>query len=121
MNISPLERARRYIAKCLPAISGQSGHNATFYVAAVLVHGFALGEADALVLLREFNQRCLPPWSEGELIHKIKSAANAAPIMMRFTSRVCSTASSPRPAAIATCAPFSSEWTAVMGGGGIDP
>ena len=41
------------------------------------MHGFALGEADALVLLREFNQRCLPPWSEGELIHKIKSAANA--------------------------------------------
>ena len=77
MKATPLERARRYIAKCLPAISGQSGHNATFYVAAVLVHGFALGEADALVLLREFNQRCLPPWSEGELIHKIKSAANA--------------------------------------------
>jgi hypothetical protein len=62
LKATPLERARRYIAKCLPAISGQSGHNATFYVAAVLVHGFALGEADALVLLREFNQRCLPPW-----------------------------------------------------------
>ena len=83
MKLSSIERARRYIAKCLPAISGQSGHNATFYVAAVLVHGFALGEADALVLLREFNQRCLPPWSEGELIHKIKSAANAAHLLPR--------------------------------------
>ena len=83
MKATPLERARRYVAKCLPAISGQSGHNATFYVAAVLVHGFALGEADALVLLREFNQRCLPPWSEGELIHKIKSAANAAHLLPR--------------------------------------
>ena len=49
----------------------------------MLVHGFALGEADALVLLREFNQRCLPPWSEGELIHKIKSAANAAHLLPR--------------------------------------
>jgi hypothetical protein len=77
MKASPLDRARRYFAKCPPAISGQSGHNATFYVAAVLVHGFALGEADALMLLKEFNQRCLPPWSEGELIHKITSAANA--------------------------------------------
>jgi hypothetical protein len=67
----------------LPAISGQRGHDATFYVAAVLVHGFALGEADALVLLREFNQRCLPPWSEGELIHKIKSAANAVHLLPR--------------------------------------
>ena len=83
MKATPLERARRYVAKCLPAISGQSGHNATFYVAAVLVHGFALGEADALVLLREFNQRCLPPWSEGELIHKIQSAANANHLLPR--------------------------------------
>ena len=83
MKLSPVERARRYIAKCLPSISGQGGHNATFYVAVVLVHGFALGEADALMLLREFNQRCSPPWSEGELVHKIKSAANAVHLLPR--------------------------------------
>jgi hypothetical protein len=83
MKLSPMERARLYAAKCLPAVSGQGGHNATFYVAAVLVHGFALAEADALVLLREFNQRCLPPWSEAELIHKIKSAANAVHLLPR--------------------------------------
>ena len=81
MKATPLERARRYVAKCLPAISGQHGHDATFYVACVLVHGFALGEADALALLREFNQRCLPPWSEGELRHKITSAANATHLL----------------------------------------
>jgi hypothetical protein len=67
----------------LPAISGQHGHDATFYVACVLVHGFALGEADALALLREFNQRCEPPWSEGDLIHKIKSAANTVHLQPR--------------------------------------
>jgi hypothetical protein len=83
MKISPFERARRYIAKCLPAISGQGGHSAAFYVACLLVHGFALAEADALVLLREFNQRCLPPWSDAELIHKIQSAANAAHLLPR--------------------------------------
>src|ERR1035441_4572730 len=76
-------RPRRYVAKCPSAISGQGGHNATFHVAAVLAHGFALGGADALTLLKEFNQRCLPPWSEGELIHKIKSAANAAHLLPR--------------------------------------
>jgi hypothetical protein len=83
MNLSPLDRAWRYVAKCPPGISGQGGHNATFHVAAVLVHGFALSEADTLTLLREFNQRCAPPWSEGELIHKIKSAANAAHLLPR--------------------------------------
>jgi hypothetical protein len=75
--IDVTERARRYIAKCPPAISGQGGHNATFHVAAVLVHGFALGESDALTLLREWNGSCVPPWNDGDLIHKIKSAANA--------------------------------------------
>jgi hypothetical protein len=72
-----IERARRYVAKCPPAVSGQGGHDATFHVAAVLVNGFALGEADGLALLREYNTGCLPPWSEAELAHKITSAVGA--------------------------------------------
>jgi hypothetical protein len=75
--IDLIERARRYVAKCPPAVSGQGGHNATFHVATVLVNGFALGEADALALLREYNTGCVPPWNEAELIHKVKSAAVA--------------------------------------------
>jgi hypothetical protein len=71
-----IERARRYVAKCPPAISGQAGHDATFHVACVLLNGFALGEPDALALLREWNQSCLPPWSEAELVHKVRSAAS---------------------------------------------
>jgi len=81
--LNVIERARRYIAKCPPAISGQGGHNVTFHVAAVLVHGFALGETDALALLREWNGSCVPPWSEGDLVHKIKSAAGAVHREMR--------------------------------------
>ena len=77
MTLPVIERARRYIAKCPPAISGQGGHNAAFHVAAVLVHGFALGDGDALTLMREWNRGCLPPWSEAELVHKIRSAGNA--------------------------------------------
>jgi hypothetical protein len=81
--LSVIERARRYVAKLSPAVSGQGGHGATFHVAAVLVHGFALGEADAQALLREYNARCLPPWSEGELVHKVQSAATAEHILPR--------------------------------------
>jgi len=77
MQLPNVERARRYLAKCPPAISGHGGHNATFHVAAVLVNGFALGEADALRLLAEWNSRCLPPWNEAELIHKIRSTTMA--------------------------------------------
>ncbi|HPV11366.1 MAG TPA: hypothetical protein PKW83_11930 [Verrucomicrobiota bacterium] len=72
-----IERARLYIGKCPPAISGQRGHDATFHVAAVLWNGFGLGESETMALLSEYNQRCVPPWSEAELIHKVKSAASA--------------------------------------------
>src|SRR5437016_2996819 len=69
------ERARRYIARCPPAISGAGGHDATYHVAAILVWGFALSEAEALMLLQEWNRNCVPPWSDAELLHKVKSAA----------------------------------------------
>ena len=72
-----MERARRYIAKCPPAISGQGGHNAAFHVASLLVHGFALADADAMALLQAWNRCCQPPWSERELRHKIESAGGA--------------------------------------------
>ncbi len=80
MNVAPLtvtERARLYLAKLPPAISGSGGHNATFRAAAVLTHGFALDGDTALALLREWNANCQPPWRDGELAHKINSAANA--------------------------------------------
>lgn len=73
-----LDRARRYLGRLPVAVSGQGGHKATFRAACVLVHGFALGEADAMSLLREWNQGCQPPWSEGELAHKVTSAVATA-------------------------------------------
>ncbi len=75
--LSILDRARLYVAQMPAAISGQSGHNATFAVACALVHGFALSESDALAILQEYNGRCSPAWSERELVHKIKSVATA--------------------------------------------
>ena len=70
-----VERARKYLAKLPAAISGQDGHGATFHAACVLVMGFDLSVGDALGLLREFNNRCQPQWSEKELVHKVESAA----------------------------------------------
>jgi hypothetical protein len=70
-----VERARRYVAKLPPAISGQRGHDATFHAACVLVMGFGLDESASLALLAEYSQRCSPPWSERELRHKVSQAA----------------------------------------------
>jgi hypothetical protein len=73
MTATPLNRARTYLANLPPAISGQGGHNATFRAACWLVR-FGLSDADALVLFREFNQRCQPPWTEKDLAHKLRDA-----------------------------------------------
>lgn len=69
-----VDRARAYLERCDPAISGQGGHRQTFVVAQKLVRGFALDDATALSLLGEWNARCQPPWSERELRRKIQQA-----------------------------------------------
>lgn len=81
--IDLFERARRYVGKMPPAVSGSSGHNATFHVACVLVQGFGLSAEQAYPLLAEFNQRCAPPWSEKELRHKLKGADTASSVRGR--------------------------------------
>lgn len=69
------ERASKYLAAMEPSISGGGGHNACFAAASALVCGFLLPEEVALGMLRaEFNPRCQPAWSEGELRHKVRSA-----------------------------------------------
>lgn len=70
-----VERARKYVEKMPPAISGKGGHNQTFRVACVLMIEFGLDKSDAMQILREYNRRCEPPWSAEELQHKIDSAA----------------------------------------------
>lgn len=68
-------RARSFIAKVPPAISGKGGHRETFYVASLIRRGFYIPDEDGLELMREYNTRCQPPWSEKELRYKLDSAA----------------------------------------------
>lgn len=70
-------RARAYVDKMPPAISGSGGHAATFAVARKLVQDFRLGAGDAWGILCEYNRRCEPPWSEKDLRHKLEDALRA--------------------------------------------
>ena len=70
-----IERAKKYLAKMPPAVSGQDGHGRTFRAACVLILGFDLSEADAMTLMQQFNATCQPPWTEKELAHKVRCAA----------------------------------------------
>jgi putative DNA primase/helicase len=57
-----------------PAVSGERGHDQTFRAACALVLGFDLPVEDAYPLLEEWNERCQPPWTEKELLHKLEDA-----------------------------------------------
>jgi hypothetical protein len=74
-DMTTVERARRYISRMPAAVSGQNGHQAAWAAAQVLLRGFALSPDEARPLMQEYNTRCLPPWSETELEHKIQDAA----------------------------------------------
>ena len=70
-----LDRASRYLSKMDPSIAGMKGHNKLLVATSAMVRGFNLNDDDAFHLLAsEFNQRCVPPWSEREIRHKISEA-----------------------------------------------
>jgi hypothetical protein len=72
-----IQRARAYLDHMPPAISGSSGHNATYAAATAIIHGFCLDSETGFSLLwNQYNPRCCPPWSERELRHKISEAMN---------------------------------------------
>lgn len=74
-DLPVIDRARRYLASVPPAISGQHGDVHTFRVCCRLTRGFALDDEQALQVLAEWNTRCQPPWSEAELLDKLRRAA----------------------------------------------
>lgn len=77
------ERARRYIQKMPPGVSGCNRHSATFHAAFVLLHGFALPEDVAFQILEEFNARCDPPSDLHKLRHRFARAKAASDVDAR--------------------------------------
>lgn len=73
---SILDRASAYLSRMDPSIQGAGGSTALLKAAQAMVRGFDLPEQDAIDLLtRDFNPRCLPPWSAAEILHKVKSTS----------------------------------------------
>jgi hypothetical protein len=68
-------RARKLLATIPPGIQGQNGSKPTYRAACALVLGFGLGVDEALPFLREYSARCVPPWSDKELLHKLEEAS----------------------------------------------
>ena len=76
MSVSVKEKARQYLLQAPHAISGQGGHNLTLRGYRPSSR-FGLSQEDALLLMREWNERCQPAWSDCELKHKVEDAEKA--------------------------------------------
>ena len=72
--VAPLARAYDYLARVPRAIAGQHGDLHTFRVCCRIVRGFALADDDAVAVLRAWNARCEPPWSDAALRAKVRHA-----------------------------------------------
>lgn len=71
-----IKRAAAYLRTVPGAVSGQEGHNTTWWAALSIVRGFDLPRGVAIqLLLEEYNPRCQPPWSKEEIEHKVDGAA----------------------------------------------
>lgn len=67
-------QARKYLNRVPAAIQGQGGDAHTYVQACRLVRGFDLSDGEALELLIEWNQKCVPSWDESDLLAKIRHA-----------------------------------------------
>jgi hypothetical protein len=45
---------------------------------------FRLDEAGIMYILREYNERCQPPWTERELLHKAQDALRVSECVPSF-------------------------------------
>jgi len=66
--------ARRYVQKLGPAVEGNGGDSLTFRVACLLFRDFGLNWGEAMDIFREWNNDCVPPWSDAELEAKAQHA-----------------------------------------------
>lgn len=69
-----MTRVRHFLRAVEPAVAGEHGDLHTFRVCCRVVRGFALADDEAMSVLREWNARCAPPWSERELLEKVRNA-----------------------------------------------
>jgi hypothetical protein len=69
-----VERAKAYLRKLPPAVSGDRGHDRAFHAACILLCDFGLNFEQAWQAIQDWNSTCKPPWSDAELRHKLEDA-----------------------------------------------
>jgi hypothetical protein len=73
-TMSPMARARAYIASIPPGADGGTRGPARYKVACVAVVDFSLSDAEAFEVVSEWNARCSPPAPESKVRQSIENA-----------------------------------------------
>ncbi|MDR1492035.1 MAG: bifunctional DNA primase/polymerase [Planctomycetaceae bacterium] len=76
-SASPVERCLAYVSQIPPSIAGQGGDLQLYKTACAIFWDFGLSESDGMPVMREFNARCLPPWSDARLVYKMNQTFQA--------------------------------------------
>jgi hypothetical protein len=71
-------RIRGYMAKVPVCVADAGGDDQLFEAACHLVRGFSISPAAAYPYLAEYNGRCLPPWNDDRLWHKLTQAEGSS-------------------------------------------
>lgn len=74
---SSIARAISYLKGEQPAIEGANGDDTTLRVANRCLDLGLSNEKTLEVMLKHWNDRCVPPWQEGDLATKVRNAANS--------------------------------------------
>jgi len=71
-----IDRAIAFMASQPPAIGGVGlrGHNVAMKAIGAVHRGFSLTRDETFQAIQDWNRRCVPPWSDDELWHKIDDA-----------------------------------------------
>ena len=78
--LSVEERATRYVSKMAPAIQGEGGSTQAQKVCFKLVQGYALEPNDAAKVFKTaYNHKCVPPFSDKEILRKCNDALKRTP------------------------------------------
>jgi hypothetical protein len=70
--------ARAWVERRPIAIEGDHGDTRTHVMCCSVAVGFDLSDDDAYEVLREWNARCEPPWSEADLRKKLRGSPSTA-------------------------------------------
>jgi hypothetical protein len=79
------------------SVAGHRGDDQLFHAACILVIAWDLSPEQALPYLRDYNQRCEPPWPENRLLYKLSEANKRPDVRGQLRNQVPPGNGSPNP------------------------